>query len=163
MMRKTIIAAVVVAMLAATNSAAMAKESGKDADNPTVTVQDKPGAPRDMLQQLDKLTGERHTLRQALAVDTGGAKLTYEQAEALAAGKEPDGVKILGVMRDGEKLLDTTMSDLSDGTFDGPRDSSEVFRTVVVYDLFLPGYEWCLTICISTGRSVAECVRLSRS
>ena len=158
-MRKTIIAAVAVAVLAATNTAAF----GADAD-PTVTVQDQPGAPRDMLQQLEKLTGRpQGTLKQVMAVDTGGEKLTPEQIEALATGREAKGVKVLGVMPGSKELLDTTISDLSDGTYDGPRDSAELFRSAVVFDLFLPGYEWCLTICISTGRSVAECIQLSRS
>jgi hypothetical protein len=149
---------VALAVLAATNTAAF----GADAD-PKVTVQDRPGAPREMLQQLEKLTGHpAGTLKQVTAVDTGGKALTPEQIEALAAGKEPDGVKVLGVMPGSKELLETTISDLSDGTYDGPRDSTELYRSAVVFDLFLPGYEWCLTICISTGRSVSECIELSR-
>jgi hypothetical protein len=157
MRRITIIMAVAAALLAVTNAAGHARD-----DYPTVTVEDRPGAPREMLQQMGKLTGlPMDTVNGVIAVDTGGERLTAEQAEALAAGKEVDGTKVLGVMRGGEELLDTTMADLSDGTFDGPR-GDEFTSSVVLFDGFVPGYEWCLTMCIASGRTVWDCVLLSR-
>lgn len=156
-MRIAIIAAVTAAVLGVANVAAYAED-----DYPTVTVNDQPGAPREMLQQLEKLIGQRlDTLNTVMAVDTGGERLTVEQVEALAAGKEIEGAKVLGVMRGSEELLDTTMADLSDGAYDGPREA-ELLRSAVIFDLFLPGYEWCLTMCIASGRTVSECVLLSR-
>lgn len=159
-MRSGFVAVVTAAVLAVTGGLAPAAQ-GKEGD-PTVVVTDKPGAPREMLLQLEKLTGRpQGTLDRVVAVDTGGARLTPGQIEAIAAGKDADGVKVLGEMKGGEKLLDTTLADLSDGSFDG-RGEADYYRSAVIFDLFVPGYEWCLTICVSTGRSVSECIQLSR-
>jgi hypothetical protein len=157
-MRAAIITAVTAAVLAVTNSASYAADG-----DPTVTVADRPGAPREALQQLEKMSGSPlGTLDRVLAVDAGGARLTGGQAEALVAGKEVDGVMVLGVMPGSQDVLDTTMFDLSDGAYDGPR-SGESFTSALIFATYVPeGREWCLTMCISTGRTVAECILLSR-
>ncbi len=154
-MRAAFIATVVAAMLSVTNVASYAADR-----DPTVVVADRPGAPRDMVQQLEKLTDRSlGTLDKVMAVDTGGARLTGAQVEALAAGGEVDGVKVLGEMPGSQDLLDTTMFDLSDGTYDGPV-SGESATSGVIFIYSVPGREWCLTMCMSTGRTFHECVML---
>lgn len=157
-MRAAIITAVTAAVLAVTNIASYAADG-----DPTVTVADRPGAPREMLQQLEKVA-ERPlgTLDKVMAVDAGGARLTGAQVEALVAGGEVDGVKVLGVMPGSQDVLDTTMTDLSDGAYDGPR-SGETFTSALIFATYLPeGREWCLTMCIASGKTVRECILLSR-
>jgi hypothetical protein len=129
-----------------------------------VAVADRAGAPREMLQQLEKLAGRPlGEVQRVLAVDAGKVELTAEQAERLVAGGEVDGVKVLGTVPGGKDVLDTTFTDLSDGTFDGPGEVAP-FRSALIFGGYLPeGREWCLTMCISMGRTVAECVLLSRS
>jgi hypothetical protein len=149
------IATVMAAVLSVTNVASYAADG-----DPTVVVADRPGSPRDMAQQLEKLTGRPlGTLDRVMAVDTGGARLTGAQVEALAAGGEIDGVKVLGEMPGSKEILDTTMFDLSDGTYDGPT-SGEFATAGVIFIHSVPGREWCLTMCMSTGRTFRECVLL---
>ncbi|GAA1420526.1 hypothetical protein ACFQZ4_06955 [Catellatospora coxensis] len=155
---RVVLAAVAVGLVLA-GSPAYAGE-----DRPTVAVADQAGAPREMLEQLAKVAGRPlGEVQRVLAVDAGKVELTAEQAERLVAGGEVDGVKVLGTMPGGKDLLGTTFTDLSDGAFDGPGEVAP-FRSALIFGGYLPdGREWCLTMCISTGRSVAECVLLSRS
>jgi hypothetical protein len=131
---------------------------------PTVTVIDKPGAPGEMLQQMAKLMQRPEgTLEKVIAVDPGTVQLTVKDVEALAAGADVPGVKVLGVMAGGKELLATTMSDLSDGKYDGPRDSAETPGSVMIFMDGVFDYGWvCLTMCISYGHSVSECMGMTR-
>ncbi|HCT78863.1 MAG TPA: hypothetical protein DGG94_05970 [Micromonosporaceae bacterium] len=153
-----IIAAVTVAGLVLSGATSYAADG-----DPTVVVADRPGAPGEMLHQLEKVTGRPlGTLDKVMAVDSGGVRLTGKEVEALAAGSDVAGVKVLGVMPGSKDILDTTMTDLSDGAYDGPR-GSEAFGSALIFASYVPeGREWCLTMCISTGRSVVECILLSR-
>ncbi len=149
------IATVMAAVLSLTNVASYAADG-----DPTVVVADRPGAPREMAQQLEKLTGRPlGTLEKVLAVDTGGKRLTGDQVEALAAGGEVDGAKVLGVLPGSKDVLETTIFDLSDGKYDGPV-SGESATAGVIFIHSVPGREWCLTMCMSTGRTLQECIAL---
>jgi hypothetical protein len=131
---------------------------------PTVTVIDKPGAPGEMLEQMAKLMGRPvGTLEKVIAVDPGEVQLTAQDVEALVAGADVAGVKVLGVMAGGKELLETTMSDLSDGQYDGPRDSTETYRSAVIFADDIFDYGWvCLTMCIQHGRTPSECMDMAR-
>lgn len=125
----------------------------------SVTVTDQPGAPGEMLQQLERLTGRPvGTLEKVVAVDTAGQSLTIDQAAALVAGEEVDGVRVLGTMPGSQDLLDTTMADLSDGWYDGPGDAETSTSTLLFATSIPDGREWCLTMCIASGKTVRECI-----
>jgi hypothetical protein len=116
-----------------------------------------------MLQRLADQAGQPvGDLDKVLAVDVGGRSLTVDQVEALVAGEHVDGVRVVGAMPGGGSILDTTMADLADGVHDGKGDpgaatSSLLFATSV------PGrWGWCLTMCASSGKTIWECLRLSR-
>ncbi len=167
-MRTMIIAAVTVAGLVLSGCASNAADGDPTVVDPTVVdptvvVADQPGAPREMLHQLEKLTGRPlGTLDKVMAVDSGGVVLTGKEVEALAAGSDVDRVKVLGVVPGSEDILDTTMTDLSDGAYDGPH-GSESFKSALIFASYVPeGRQWCLTMCISRGRTVVECILLSR-
>ncbi|MFI6233897.1 hypothetical protein ACIBD9_10115 [Micromonospora sp. NPDC050784] len=125
------------------------------------TVTDHPGAPGTMLQQFEDLTGRPvGDLDKVLAVDTGGRNLTGDQLEALAAGKEVDGVKVVGTIPGSRDVLGTTMADLADGAYDGRGDNGTA--TSLLFASSTPdGREWCLTMCVASGKSIWECL-LSR-
>lgn len=155
LVRTGVVAAVAVACLAAVGAPAVAA-----GDTHGVTVTDRPGAPRAMLQQLADLTGQPlGTLARVVAVDPADKPLNLDNAETLAVGGKVDGVTVLGVLPGSEKLLDTTLADLSDGVFDGsgadgPSTSALIFLTG------LPGDGWCLTMCAAKGGdSIYECLR----
>lgn len=126
------------------------------ASPPTVTVIDRPGAPRAMLHQLEQLAGKPLApLSKVVAVDTAGKSPTNEQIDALLAGKDVDGIRVLGVIPASEKVLDTTMADLSDGRYDGtggttPTALSLVFGAVDPYSV--PDHrDFCKTVCTFRG------------
>ncbi|MEU4552990.1 hypothetical protein EV382_3676 [Micromonospora violae] len=125
------------------------------------TITDHPGAPGTMLQQLEDLTGRPvGDLDKVLAVDTGGRNLTGEQLDALVAGKEVDGVKVVGTIPGSRDVLGTTMADLADGAYDGRGDGGTA--TSLLFASSTPdGREWCLTMCVASGKSIWECL-LSR-
>ena len=125
------------------------------------TITDHPGAPATMLQQFEDLTGRPvGDLDKVLAVDTGGRNLTGDQLEALATGKEVDGVKVVGTIPGSRDVLGTTMADLADGAYDGKGDGGTA--TSLLFASSTPdGREWCLTMCVASGKSVWECL-LSR-
>jgi hypothetical protein len=96
-----------------------------------------------------------------LAVDAGGRDLTVDQLEALVAGEEVDGVKVVGAMPGGRDILDTTMADLADGVYDGNGDGTAT--SALIFATSVPdGRDWCLTMCIAGGKSVRECILLRR-
>ncbi|MEV4823091.1 hypothetical protein [Micromonospora sp. NPDC049274] len=131
-------------------------------DTARTTVTDQPGAPGIMLRQLEDLTGRPvGDLDTVLAVDTGGRDLSADQLAALVAGKEVDGVKVLGAMSGGRDILDTTMADLADGVYDGRGDSGTATSSLLFASSTPEGREWCLTMCMGSGKSFWECV-LSR-
>ncbi|WCN80239.1 hypothetical protein [Micromonospora sp. LH3U1] len=125
------------------------------------TITDHSGAPGTMLQRFEDLTGRPvGDLDKVLAVDTGGRNLTGDQLEALATGKEVDGVKVVGTIPGNRDVLGTTMADLADGVYDGRGDSGTA--TSLLFASSTPdGRDWCLTMCIAGGKSVWECI-LSR-
>ncbi|MGW3856436.1 hypothetical protein [Micromonospora arida] len=125
------------------------------------TITDHPGAPGAMLQQLEDLTGRPvGDLETVLAVDTGGRNLTSDQLAALAAGKEVDGVKVVGTIPGSREVLGTTMADLADGAYDGTGDGGTA-TSLLFASSTSGGREWCLTMCVASGKSVWECL-LSR-
>ncbi|MBB5873539.1 ABC-type glycerol-3-phosphate transport system substrate-binding protein [Allocatelliglobosispora scoriae] len=158
-MRSMVVAALAAAGLAFVGAAAPAAA----ATEPTVTVADRPGAPGEALGQLAKLTGSSlGTVERVVVVDADGVRLTAKQVEALAAGAELDGVKVLGVVPGSKDVLGTTLTDLSDGTYDGPGGIA-AFRSALIFASYDgETREWCLTMCISMGRTVAQCILLSR-
>ncbi|MEU7573708.1 hypothetical protein [Micromonospora sp. NPDC049240] len=115
-----------------------------------------------MLRQFEDLTGRPvGDLDKVLAVDAGGRALTADQMEALVAGEEVDGVKVVGTMPGGRDILGTTMADLADGSYDGTGDG-ETATTSLIFASSVPGgREWCLTMCVANGKSIWECL-LSR-
>ncbi|MGC4758302.1 hypothetical protein [Micromonospora trifolii] len=125
------------------------------------TITDHPGAPGAMLQQFEDLTGRPvGDLDKVLAVDTGGRTLTGDQLAALATGKEVDGVKVVGTIPGSRDVLGTTMADLADGAYDGSGDSGTA--TSLLFSSSTPdGREWCLTMCVASGKSIWQCL-LSR-
>ena len=115
-----------------------------------------------MLQRFEEMTGRPvGDLDTVLAVDTGGRNLSVDQLEALVAGKEVDGVKVLGAMSGGRDILATTMADLADGVYDGTGDSGTATSSLLFASSTPEGREWCLTMCMASGKSFWECV-LSR-
>ncbi|MGW3888219.1 hypothetical protein ACWD69_05990 [Micromonospora chokoriensis] len=77
---------------------------------------------------------------------------------ALVAGREVDGVKVVGTMPGSRDILGTTMADLADGTYD---DSGTA--TSLIFASSVPGgRNWCLTMCVASGKSVWECLLASR-
>jgi len=127
------------------------------------TVTDQAGAPGTMLQRFEDLTGQPvGDLDKVLAVDAGGRNLTGDQLEALVAGEEVDGVKVVGAMPGGRDILDTTMADLADGVYDGKGDSGTATSSLLFATSVPDGREWCLTMCIAGGKSVWECILLRR-
>ncbi|WP_422736367.1 hypothetical protein ACN263_22695 [Micromonospora sp. WMMD729] len=122
------------------------------------TVVDQPGAPGMMLRQFEDLTGRSvGDLNTVLAVDTGGRNVTVDEFAALVGGEKVDGVTVLGTMPGSRDILGTTMADLADGAYDG-RDGG---GTVLFASAVPGGREWCLTMCVASGKSVYECL-LSR-
>ncbi|MFI5924943.1 hypothetical protein ACIA3K_03065 [Micromonospora sp. NPDC051543] len=123
------------------------------------TVTDQPGAPGTMLRQFEDLTGRGvGDLNTVLAVDTGGRNVTVDEFAALVAGEKVDGVTVLGTMPGGRDILGTTMADLADGGYDGRSGSG---GTLLFASSVPGGREWCLTMCVASGKSVWECL-LSR-
>ncbi|WFF00844.1 hypothetical protein [Micromonospora sp. WMMD964] len=155
--RTTIVATALIVGLTASYAPSHAAE-----DEARTTVTDHPGAPATMLRQLEDLTGRPvGDLDRVLAVDTGGRTLTGDQLEALVAGGEVDGVKVVGTMPGGRDVLGTTMADLADGTFDGTGGGGTA--TSLIFASSVPGgREWCLTMCVASGKSVWECLLASR-
>lgn len=125
------------------------------------TITDHPGAPGTMLQQFEDLTGRPvGDLDKVLAVDTGGRTLTGDQLAALAAGKEVEGVTVVGTIPGSRDVLGTTMADLADGAYDGSGDSGTA--TSLLFSSSTPdGREWCLTMCVASGKTIWQCL-LSR-
>ncbi|MER7589479.1 hypothetical protein ABTW72_18285 [Micromonospora sp. NPDC127501] len=125
------------------------------------TITDHPGAPGAMLHQLEDLTGRPvGDLDKVLAVDTGGRTLTGDQLAALAAGKEVDGVKVVGTIPGSRDVLGTTMADLADGAYDGSGDSGTA-TSLLFASSTSDGREWCLTMCVASGKTIWQCL-LSR-
>ncbi|WP_326549408.1 hypothetical protein [Micromonospora sp. NBC_01813] len=125
------------------------------------TVADGPGAPGKMFEQLEKASGEPvGDLGKVLAIDTGGRSLTADEQELLVAGKEVEGVKVLGAISGDRSILDTTMADLADGVYDGGGGTP---TGSLLFASYIPdGREWCLTMCMAYGRSFWECVMSRR-
>ncbi|MEV0214217.1 hypothetical protein [Micromonospora sp. NPDC050695] len=153
--RVTIVTAALIVGLTASYAPSQAAE-----DQARTTITDQPGAPGSMLHQFEDLTGRPvGDLDTVLAVDTGGRNLTVDQLDALVAGREVDGVTVLGAMSGGRDILDTTMADLADGVYDGRGDTP---TSSLLFASSTPdGREWCLTMCMASGKSFWECV-LSR-
>ncbi|MEU8169433.1 hypothetical protein AB0B97_23375 [Micromonospora sp. NPDC049004] len=155
--RVTVVTAALVVALVASYAPSHAAD---DAARQTVT--DQPGAPGIMFQRFEEMTGQPvGDLDTVLAVDTGGRTLTADQLEALVAGREVDGVTVLGAMSGGRDVLDTTMADLADGVYDGRGDSGTATSSLLFASSTPEGREWCLTMCMASGKSFWECV-LSR-
>ncbi|MGW5559558.1 hypothetical protein ACWER9_20355 [Micromonospora sp. NPDC003944] len=154
--RATVVAAALLVGLTASYAPSHAADS-----EARTTITDHPGAPGTMLQQFEDLTGRPvGDLDTVLAVDTGGRKLTRDQLEALAAGKEVDGVTVVGTIPGSRDVLGTTMADLADGAYDGRGEGGTA--TSLLFASSTPdGREWCLTMCVASGKSVWECL-LSR-
>lgn len=149
--------AAIVAALTVT-SLAVAIVPSSAAVAPRLSVNDRPGAPAAMLQQLERLAGQPlGDLEKVVAVDADGRRLSIDQLEALVAGEDVDGVKVLGTMAGSRELLETTLADLADGEFDG-RDGGATTSTVMFATRIPEGREWCLTMCIASGKSVYECI-----
>ncbi|MET7821630.1 hypothetical protein [Micromonospora zamorensis] len=126
------------------------------------TVTDHPGAPGTMLQRFEDLTGRPvGDLDKVLAVDAGGRDLTSDQLAALVAGEKVDGVKVVGTMPGGRDILGTTMADLADGAYDGKGDTATGTTSLIFASSVPGGRDWCLTMCVASGKSVWECL-LSR-
>ncbi|GIH05556.1 hypothetical protein Rhe02_36230 [Rhizocola hellebori] len=129
-----------------------------------VTITDRRGAPEDLLQRLERQTGQPvGALDTVIAVDTAGQRLTIDQFAALVAGQEVAGARVLGVMP-GREIAGATMADLADGTYDG-RGGATATSTIVFASSIPESREWCLTMCMASGKTVWECIlaRLGRS
>ncbi|WP_328652616.1 hypothetical protein OG598_00865 [Micromonospora sp. NBC_00330] len=125
------------------------------------TITDHPGAPGTMLRQFEDLTGRPvGDLDKVLAVDTGGRNLTGGQLAALAAGEKVDGVTVVGTIPGSRDVLGTTMADLADGAYDGSGDSGTA-TSLLFASSTADGREWCLTMCVASGKTIWECL-LSR-
>jgi hypothetical protein len=156
-MRKSMRAAIVAAL---TMASATAVGGPSHADGlARVTIVDQPGAPAEALRLMEIQTGRPvGTVTRVLAVDTAGQSLTAGQFAALVAGREVEGVRVLGVMPGSPDLLGTTLADLSDGSYDGPGDDGASGVTVV-FASDVPEYrEWCLTMCMASLKSLQECI-----
>ncbi|MEU5964318.1 hypothetical protein ABZ777_24200 [Micromonospora parva] len=153
------VAVVTTALIVGLTASYAPSQAADDAARTTIT--DHPGAPGTMLQRFEELTGRPvGDLDKVLAVDTGGRNLTGDELEALAAGKEVDGVKVVGTIAGSRDVLGTTMADLADGTYDGAGDGGTA--TSLLFASSAPGgREWCLTMCVASGKSIWECL-LSR-
>lgn len=126
------------------------------------TVTDHPGAPGTMLQRFEDLTGRPvGDLDKVLAVDAGGRDLTSDQLAALVAGEKVDGVKVVGTMPGGRDILGATMADLADGAYDGKGDTATGTTSLIFASSVPGGRDWCLTMCVASGKSIWECL-LSR-
>ncbi|MFG1838061.1 hypothetical protein ACGFH8_06445 [Micromonospora sp. NPDC049175] len=154
--RVTIVTTALIVGLTASYAPSQAAE-----DEARTTVTDHPGAPGTMLQRFEELTGRPvGDLDTVLAVDAGGRDLTSDQLTALVAGERVDGVTVVGTMPGSRDLLGTTMADLADGAYDGRGDGGTA--TSLLFASSTPdGREWCLTMCIASGKTVWECI-LSR-
>ncbi|MGC4836849.1 hypothetical protein ACLQ3D_20335 [Micromonospora vinacea] len=154
--RATIVTTALIVGLTASYAPSQAAEG-----DARTTITDHPGAPGTMLQQFEDLTGRPvGDLDKVLAVDPGGRNLTGDQLAALAAGKQVDGVKVVGTIPGSRDVLDTTMADLADGAYDGRGDGGTA--TSLLFASSTPdGREWCLTMCVASGKSIWECL-LSR-
>ncbi|MCP2329581.1 hypothetical protein HDA40_008088 [Hamadaea flava] len=149
--------AVVVALTVASLTVA-AVPSSAVGDGTRLTIEDRPGAPGQVLREIERLAGQPlGDLDQVIAVDTGGRLLTVDQLEAVVAGKEVEGVQVRGTMPGRPEMLDTTLADLADGEFDG-RESGDGASTVLFATSVPEGRDWCLTMCIARGHSVRECM-----
>jgi hypothetical protein len=156
--RATIVAAVLVLGLATSYAPSRAAEG-----DTRTTVTDQPGAPGMMFQRFEDLTGQpAGDLDKVLAIDAGGRSLTVDQLEALVAGEEVDDVKVVGTMPGARDILDTTMADLADGTYDGKGDSGTATSSLLFATSVPDGREWCLTMCVASGKSVWECIMSRR-
>ncbi|GLZ60248.1 MULTISPECIES: hypothetical protein [Micromonospora] len=154
--RATVVTAALIVGLTASYAPSQAAE-----DEARTTITDQPGAPGMMFQRFEELTGHPvGDLDKVLAVDTGGRNLTGDQLEALVAGKEVDGVTVVGTIAGSRGVLATTMADLADGTYDGTGDSGTA-TSLLFASSAAGGREWCLTMCVASGKSVWECL-LSR-
>ncbi|MFI7663284.1 hypothetical protein ACIBTW_30825 [Micromonospora parva] len=153
------VAVVTTALIVGLTASYAPSQAADDAARTTIT--DHPGAPGTMLQRFEELTGRPvGDLDKVLAVDTGGRNLTGDELEALATGKEVDGVKVVGTIAGSRDVLGTTMADLADGTYDGAGDGGTA--TSLLFASSAPGgREWCLTMCVASGKSIWECL-LSR-
>ncbi|MDG9677090.1 hypothetical protein [Micromonospora sp. DH14] len=153
------VAVVTTALIVGLTASYAPSQAADDAARTTIT--DHPGAPGTMLQRFEELTGRPvGDLDKVLAVDTGGRNLTGDELEALATGKKVDGVTVVGTIAGSRDVLGTTMADLADGTHDGTGDSPTA--TSLLFASSAPGgREWCLTMCVASGKSIWECL-LSR-
>ncbi|MEQ4305386.1 hypothetical protein ABNF97_29065 [Plantactinospora sp. B6F1] len=134
--------------------------SGAAEGDARTTVTDQPGAPGMMLKRFEELTGQPvGDLERVLAIDAGGRHLPVDQLAALVTGEEIDDVKVLGTMPGTRDLLDTTMADLADGVHDGRGDSGTATSSLLFANSAPGGREWCLTMCIASGKTVWECIQ----
>ncbi|GIJ25625.1 hypothetical protein Vqi01_07870 [Micromonospora qiuiae] len=141
-------AAIVAAVTAVALAVASVPSGAVETVVPTVTVTDQPGAPGQMLYEMERLTGKPlGGLDQVTAVETEGKGLTVDQLMALAAGDDVKGVKLLGVMPGGKELLNTTMADLADGRYDGSPTDGKPTSTLVFANSVPDGRDWCTTLC----------------
>jgi hypothetical protein len=148
----------IIVALAVSSWAVVSAPAG--ANVPRVTVADRPGAPGNMLRQLEELAGQPlGDVRVAFAVETGGRRLSTAQIDALLAGREVEGARVLGAMTDSRELLGTTFADLSDGRVDGPRGGAAPTSTIMFASSVPGGREWCLTMCMASGKTLMECIR----
>ena len=98
----TAMRAAIVAVVTTAGLAIVCVPSYADDSVLRVAVTDRPGAPGEALQQLERQAGEPlGPLGRVVAVDAAGQSLTIDQYLALVAGREVDGVEVLGVMSDG--------------------------------------------------------------
>ncbi|GGM49491.1 hypothetical protein GCM10011608_38090 [Micromonospora sonchi] len=142
--RATVVAAVAAVALAV----APVPSGAVETDLPTVTVTDQPGAPGQMLYEMERLTGKPlGSLDTVTAIETEGKALTVDQLMALAAGDDVEGVKLRGVMPGGKELLNTTMADLADGRYDGSPADGKPTSTLVFANSVPDGRDWCTTLC----------------
>ncbi|MDG4802739.1 hypothetical protein [Micromonospora sp. WMMD980] len=155
--RATVVAAALIVALTASYSPSQAAE-----EEARTTITDHPGAPGTMLRQFEDLTGRPvGDLDTVLAIDAGGRSLTGDQLEALVAGEKVEGVEVVGTMPGDRGILDTTMADLADGSYDGV-DGGGTATTSLIFASSVPGgRDWCLTMCVANGKSIWECL-LSR-
>ncbi|MFC0526608.1 hypothetical protein [Phytohabitans kaempferiae] len=116
-----------------------------------VRVTDRPGAPGEIVQQIESQTGKPlGVLHKVIAIDDGGMGLTADQAAALIEGRDVDGLRVLGVMHGGAELHNTTMADLLDGVVDGWSDPRTRASHLLLVTEDGEIREWCLTMCIGT-------------
>ena len=160
-MRRTLRRAMIIVAVTIAGLGTLSAPSHAAGGDARTTVTDGPGAPGKVLQQLEKESGKPvGDLAKVLAVDTGGRSLTGDELELLAAGKEVEGVKVLGTMSGDKGILDTTMADLADGVYDGGGGTP---TGSVLFASYTPeGREWCLTMCMASGKSFWECVMSRR-